>query len=113
VKKNPGGGIDHHQTGETKVLLDRPKKPETVQAEVAAGRLYFVHVVPHLGAWLARVELDPVKPSEDDWRSLSAWLAQTNRLKPVIAKTAVSVSQGRPTRNARFSRGSSMPRRPS
>jgi len=66
---------------------------DVIQADVAAGRLYYVHVVPHFGAWLARVELDPVKPNEQDWRSLPAWLAETDHLTPVIPKAPASVSE--------------------
>jgi hypothetical protein len=66
---------------------------DAVQADVAPGHLYYVRVVPHLGVWLARVELDPVKPSDKEWRSLPAWLAQTERLTPLIPKAAVSVSE--------------------
>jgi hypothetical protein len=65
---------------------------DVVQADVAAGRLYYVRVVPHLGVWLARVELDPVKPNEREWGSLPAWLAKTDHLTPLIPKAAASVS---------------------
>jgi hypothetical protein len=65
---------------------------DAVQADVAPGRLYYVRVVPHLGVWLARVELHPVKPSDKEWRSVPEWLAHTDRLTPVIPATAISVS---------------------
>jgi len=64
---------------------------DVVQADVSAGRIYYVHVVPRFGAWLARVELDPIKPNEEDARSLQAWLAATNHLTPLIPKVPTSV----------------------
>jgi hypothetical protein len=66
---------------------------DVVQAEVGAGRLYYVHVVPRIGAWLARVELDPIKPNEQDSRSLPAWLATTDHLAPLIPKVPASVTE--------------------
>ncbi len=65
---------------------------DVVQADVDAGRVYYVHVVPHFGAWLARVELDPIKPSEPDARSLSGWLAATDHLVPLIPKLPANVN---------------------
>ena len=64
---------------------------DVVQADVGAGRVYYVHVVPDFGAWLARVRLDPIKPNEQEAGSLRAWLAATNHLTPLIPKVPVSV----------------------
>ena len=66
---------------------------DVVQAEVGVGRLYYVHVIPNTGAWLARVELDPIKPNEQDARALPDWLATTDHLAPLIPKVAASVAE--------------------
>jgi len=66
---------------------------DVVQAEVGVGRLYYVHVIPNAGAWLARVELDPIKPNEQDARALPDWLATTDHLAPLIPKVAASVAE--------------------
>lgn len=65
---------------------------DAVQAEVAAGHIYYVRVIPHLGMWLARVELDPIKPGEEGWQRLSSWLTQTNHLIPRVPRVPVSLS---------------------
>jgi len=66
---------------------------DVVQADVGAGRVYYVRVVPHFGMWLARVELDPIKPNEPDARSLRAWLAATDHLAPLIPKLPTSLTE--------------------
>ena len=64
---------------------------DVVQADVGAGRVYYVHVVPHFGVWLAHVELDPIKPDEQEARSLRGWLAGTEQLAPLIPKVPARV----------------------
>jgi len=66
---------------------------DVVQADVRAGRVYYVHVVPHFGTWLAHVELDPIKPNEPDAGSLPAWLAETDHLTPLIPKVPTSLEE--------------------
>lgn len=41
---------------------------------------------------LAGVELDPIKPSEQEWQRLSKWLTGTNHLTPLVPKLPVGVS---------------------
>lgn len=65
---------------------------DAVQAEVAAGHVYYVRVIPRMGMWLAGVELDPIKPAEQEWQRLSKWLTQTNHLTPVVPKVPVGLS---------------------
>lgn len=65
---------------------------DVVQADVSAGRVYYVHVVPRFGMWLARVELDPIKPNEQEARSLRGWLSGTEHLAPLIPKIPESVT---------------------
>jgi hypothetical protein len=66
---------------------------DAVQAEVTAGSVYYVRVLPRMGMWLAGVELDPIKPSEKDWPRLSQWLSNTNHLTPLIPKAPVGLSE--------------------
>ncbi len=66
---------------------------DAVQADVTAGRLYCIRVVPQFGIWLARVELDPVKPNEKEWSSLHGWLAETAHLEPLIPKAPASLTE--------------------
>ena len=65
---------------------------DAVQAEVAAGHVYYVRVVPRMGMWLAGVELDPIKPDEREWQQLSSWLGKTNHLTPLVPKVPVGFS---------------------
>jgi len=65
---------------------------DAVQAEVVAGHVYYVRVIPRMGMWLAGVELDPIKPGEREWPQLSKWLTQTNHLTPVVPKVPVDLS---------------------
>jgi hypothetical protein len=65
---------------------------DAVQAEVAAGHVYYVRVVPRLGMWLAGVELDPIKPGEQEWQRLSGWLTRTNHLTPLVPRAPVALS---------------------
>ena len=69
---------------------------DAIQAEVGAGYLYHVRVIPRIGMWLAGVELDPIKPGEKEWPHLASWLARTNHLSPLIPKVPVGVSGGLP-----------------
>lgn len=52
----------------------------------------FPRVVPRMGMWLAGVELDPIKPGEQDWPRLSNWLQRTNHLAPLAPKVPVSLA---------------------
>jgi hypothetical protein len=65
---------------------------DALQAEVAAGYVYYVRVIPRMGMWLAGVELDPIKPGEQDWPRLSNWLERTNHLTPLVPKTPISLA---------------------
>lgn len=71
----------------------RGENTDVVQADVVAGRVYYVHVVPHFGTWLAHVELDPIKPNEPDAGSLPIWLAATDHLAPLIPKVPTSLKE--------------------
>jgi hypothetical protein len=60
---------------------------------VLAGHVYYVRVIPHLGGFLARVELDPIKPGEREWSSLSRWLTDSNHLCPKITKLPARIEE--------------------
>lgn len=66
---------------------------DAVQAEVAAGHVYYVRVIPRMGMWLAGVELDPIKPVEQDWPRLSKWLDGTNHLAPLVPKVPAKLPE--------------------
>ncbi len=66
---------------------------DAVQAEVEAGRVYYVRVAPRMGMWQARVELDPIKPGEEEWTRLGHWLERTNHLSPLVRKVPVKLSE--------------------
>jgi hypothetical protein len=66
---------------------------DLVQANVEAGRLYFVRVFPRFGVFLARVGLDPIKPSESDWVKLPRWMAKSNQLVPLVGTTRSASAQ--------------------
>jgi len=59
---------------------------DVVEANVAAGRLYHVHVIPKIGAWQAHVRLDPIKPNEREWAELPEWIAGSTHLIPIGAQ---------------------------
>jgi len=65
---------------------------DAVRAEVAAGHVYYVRVIPRMGMWLAGVELDPIKPGEQEWQRLSTWLTRTDHLTPLVPKVPVGLS---------------------
>jgi len=66
---------------------------DAMQAEVAAGHVYYVRVAPRMGMWLAGVELDPIKPGEQEWSRLSTWLTGTHHLTPLVPKVPVALSE--------------------
>ena len=53
---------------------------DMVRAQLAAGNLYVVRVMPRMGLWQASVMLDPIKRSEPEWSSVPRWLAESHRL---------------------------------
>jgi hypothetical protein len=67
---------------------------DIVRATVEPGRLYFIRVIPKFGVILARVTLDPIKPTEPDWEKLPAWIEQSNKLVPLLgASTGFGVTE--------------------
>ena len=52
-----------------------------LDAELAAGRTYFVDVAPRMGAWRARFSLLPLS-AERDARDVATWLAESTVVAP-------------------------------
>jgi len=50
-----------------------------LEAEVAAGKVYFVRVAPRMGAWTARGHLLALKPGGPDWDQVDEWLRDTTQ----------------------------------
>jgi len=45
-----------------------------LDADLEAGKTYFVAVRPRMGAWRARFSLEPITPSSGRWSNLTKWL---------------------------------------
>src|SRR5438552_7666062 len=45
-----------------------------LDADLEAGKTYFVAVRPRMGAWRARFSLEPIAPSSGRWSNLTKWL---------------------------------------
>jgi len=45
-----------------------------LDADLEAGKMYFVNVHPRMGVWRARFSLEPVTPSSSRWSDLKEWL---------------------------------------
>jgi hypothetical protein len=48
-------------------------------ADLQGGKIYFVQVVPRMGAWRARFSLHPITPSGSEWEVLPDWLDRSYR----------------------------------
>ena len=59
-----------------------------LKATVAAGRLYYVQVVPTMGFGSAHVRLEALTPRSADWSQLNTWLGETKRLESLPAGVA-------------------------
>jgi len=59
---------------------------DVVHANLAPGRVYYVNVAAQMGALSAGVNLDPVRPSEAEWREIPKSLAESNRLIALVAQ---------------------------
>jgi hypothetical protein len=68
----------------------KAESTSAIQADVLGGRLYYVRVVPKFGMWTARVDLDPIKPSEKEWGEVPTWLKRTQYLVPSFPVAPVS-----------------------
>lgn len=48
-----------------------------LDADVEAGKEYFVKVAPRMGVWRARFSLYPITPTGGEWKDLPEWLADS------------------------------------
>ncbi len=67
----------------TYLFIANAEDTDVVQATLAPDRIYYVEVIPQMGALSAAVKLDPVKPSEPEWNQVPKMLAETKRLIPL------------------------------
>lgn len=52
-----------------------------VQVTTEPGKVYWVHVSPRIGAWIARAQLLVVKPGTDKWNERPEWLRDLQHLE--------------------------------
>ena len=52
-----------------------------LEATVEAGKTYYVHVQPTMGAFKAQVQLKAIKPGSEKWSDLEEWLKDTRRME--------------------------------
>ncbi len=53
-----------------------------LDADLAAGKEYFVLVTPRMGVWYARFSLRPVTPGGRHWDDLPGWLRKSKPVAP-------------------------------
>jgi hypothetical protein len=53
---------------------------DAVGAELAPGRVYYVEVMPTMGAFSAQMHLRAIKPSLPSWQHLQEWLTRSKQL---------------------------------
>jgi hypothetical protein len=60
-----------------------------LRASLGSGRIYYVEVIPYVGAFAAQVGMEALTPRHQDWAKLSGWLStDTKRLEPLPAGAA-------------------------
>lgn len=52
-----------------------------LQADLAAGRVYYVHLSLGMGAWRGRLHLMAMSPDRPDWAEIPGWLAESRMTK--------------------------------
>lgn len=60
------------------LFMARAENWSGVKASLQAGRHYFIVARPQMGAWKARVNLDPVSKDEYNATQINSWLARLN-----------------------------------
>ncbi|MGE3538585.1 MAG: hypothetical protein AB7N91_14305 [Candidatus Tectimicrobiota bacterium] len=53
-----------------------------LDADLAGGKMYFIHVVPRMGAWRARFSLAALTPHSEQWPKLKEWLTESYQVMP-------------------------------
>jgi hypothetical protein len=58
---------------------------DVVHANLAPGLIYYINVAAQMGALSAGVNMDPVKPTEPEWREIPKSLAESKRLIAMLS----------------------------
>ena len=51
-----------------------------VQAELAAGKIYYVLLSVRIGIWTARMSISALTPKRNEWANLSQWMTASRQL---------------------------------
>lgn len=57
-----------------------------IEADLVAGKIYYVLTTPQMGAWRARVGFEPIKNGSEHWLSIPEWKSGLNNLVTVEAE---------------------------
>jgi hypothetical protein len=59
-----------------------------LKATLAPGRVYYVEVIPVMGAFVPMMKLEALTPRHSDWPNVPKWLKETKTLEPLPAGAA-------------------------
>ena len=54
---------------------------DMMEAEVEAGRIYYVLASVRMGVWSARASISALKPSRDEWSKLPDWMSSMSQMQ--------------------------------
>lgn len=57
-----------------------------IEADLEAGKQYYIATSPRMGGWKARVSFEPVKAGTAEWSSVPAWKRGLTNVAPVEAE---------------------------
>ena len=87
------------------IFISWAENSAAIEVNAQAGKTYWVHVLPRMGTWTARVQLLAVKPGSDTWAEKDAWLREAQAVAPdLVAGQAHIDGRAEDTRN-RLDRG--------
>jgi hypothetical protein len=75
----------HETTPGTHRYMVVSEAADFLDADLEAGKTYFVNVRPRMGAWRARFSLYPITPTSPNWSELSEWLDKSYVVTPNAA----------------------------
>src|SRR5205814_6740720 len=58
---------------------------DVVHANLAPGLVYYIAVAAQMGAFSAGVNMDPIKPTEEEWRKIPEYLKESKRLVSLLS----------------------------
>ena len=58
---------------------------DMVEADLAAGRVYYVLLSIRMGVWTARMSLSKLTPERGEWANLQTWLTGSKQMIPDVA----------------------------